>query len=35
VLLRRRLPTLDPERLARMNAALDDIIELMEVTEVE
>lgn len=35
VLLRRRLPSLDPERLARMNAALDDIIELMEVTEVE
>jgi DNA-binding MarR family transcriptional regulator len=34
-LLRRRLPTLDPERLARMNAALGDIIELMEVSEVE
>lgn len=34
-LLRRRLPTLDSERLARMNDALSDIIELMEVSEVE
>ncbi len=31
-LLRRRLNTLDPVRLARMNDALNDIIELMEVT---
>ena len=34
-LLRRRLPTLDPERLARMHDALDDIMELMEVPETE
>jgi DNA-binding MarR family transcriptional regulator len=32
-LLRRRLSTLSPERLARMNAALNDIMELMEVRE--
>lgn len=32
-LLRRRLPSLDPERLARMNEALADIMELMEVTQ--
>ena len=34
-LLRRRLPTLEPERLARLNAALADIMELMEVPESE
>ena len=34
-LLRRRLPTLEPERLALMNAALADIMELMEVPESE
>ena len=32
-LLRRRLPTLSPERLARMHEALTDIMELMEVSE--
>ena len=35
VLLRRRLPALDPERLLRMNEALSDLIALMEVQEVE
>lgn len=34
-LLRRRLPTLEPARLVRMNEALNDIMELMEVSEVE
>ncbi|MCB0187089.1 MAG: winged helix DNA-binding protein, partial [Caldilineaceae bacterium] len=34
-LLRRRLPTLEPERLARINDALADIMELMEVPETE
>lgn len=34
-LLRRRLPTLAPDRLARMDAALADIMELMEVPESE
>lgn len=34
-LLRRRLPTLAPERLVCMNAALADIMELMEVPESE
>jgi len=34
-LLRRRLPALAPERLARMDAALADIMELMEVPESE
>ena len=34
-LLRRRLPTLEPQRLARINAALADIMELMEVPESE
>jgi DNA-binding MarR family transcriptional regulator len=34
-LLRRRLPTLETERLARMDAALADIMELMEVPEHE
>ena len=34
-LLRRRLPLLEPERLARLNAALADIMELMEVPETE
>lgn len=32
-LLRRRLPTLTPERLARLHDALDDIMEMMEVPE--
>jgi DNA-binding MarR family transcriptional regulator len=35
VLLRRRLQTLSNERLAVINTALADIMELMEVTEVE
>ncbi|MEZ4622132.1 MAG: hypothetical protein R2867_42415 [Caldilineaceae bacterium] len=34
-LLRRRLPTLEHERLARINVALADIMELMEVPETE
>ncbi len=34
-LLRRRLPTLEPERLARLHDALGDIMELMEVLENE
>jgi len=32
-LLRRQLPTLEPERLARLHDALADIMELMEVPE--
>ncbi|MFN8488810.1 MAG: MarR family transcriptional regulator [Caldilineaceae bacterium] len=35
VLLRRRLPTLSRERLAVINAALTDIMELMEVNKSE
>lgn len=34
-LLRRRLPTLSEARLVQMNGALDDLMELMEITEVE
>jgi len=34
-LLRRRLPTLAPERLARLHDALGDLMELMEVSESE
>jgi DNA-binding MarR family transcriptional regulator len=34
-LLRRRLPTLSEARLVRINGALDDLMELMEITAVE
>jgi DNA-binding MarR family transcriptional regulator len=34
-LLRRRLPTLSEARLARLNAALDDLMDLMEITTVD
>lgn len=34
-LLRRRLPTLSQDRLTKINEALADIMELMEVTETE